>query len=252
MLNFDNDRLRTRIAELYGGNAKAVVDAWPQGFAPPDGSTVTRWIKGTPPRTVERLLGLAATLDLDPFALWRIESKWTAAVYARVLVAVRTRRWSKLHPALSFLDGFVGPTANWPPREIAPRFFGRPWAVSEFRHQATERRNYFASVRIEPKDVDSHSDRVWHFAWRDDADSALWRPYGFVRLTGNALKLYSFSGVVDQVDVVSSQRFWVETWFGEGAARFRVASLHPFSLKLECDDTPPKAVRFGFPRVENA
>jgi hypothetical protein len=246
VLTLDCGAVTARIDERFDGNLAAVSRNWPVGD-PPHRSTILRWLRQeTLPRSAHELLSFCGALDLDPFSLWGVAPATFPALCARLVKASRAGSWAGLLPALSF----VGPTPEWPPATLARDYFHRDWSIREFRHPAHERRNYFAPISIDPQAAQNGGiDRVWHFAWRDDIDHALWRPYGFVRLAGADLRLFSFNGLTDsqKVDTPGSG-FTVETWFGEGSAAFRVASLHPFGLKLaEADDTNVARVRFGFP-----
>jgi hypothetical protein len=228
----------------------AVSRAWPVG-EPPHRSTILRWLRrDTLPRSGSELLAFSGALDLDPFALWGVAPATFPALCARLVKASRTGAWGKISPALSFLSPFVGPTPAWPPEAVARDYFHRDWEIKNFRHSAREKRNYFASLAIEPDGQQGPAiDQVWHFAWRDDIDHASWRPYGLVRLTGDDLRLFSFSGLTASVKVDPSRPgFAVETWFGEGAAAFCVASLHRFRLQVcEGVNSDVPMVRFGFP-----
>jgi hypothetical protein len=248
MLEFDTDRLVSRVKHRFGGNAAAVTDCWPSDDVP-NRSTVSRWLNGTSlPQSANTLLSLAAALDLDPFTLWRAKPELFARVIARIVTAARSKRWSQLTPALSFVESFVGPTSNWPP-DFIERYFERSWSVARFQHNADSRRNFYAGMIIRsllPTNIDR--DQVWHFAWRDMIEGAIWRPYGFVRLAATDLSLYSYSGLINRC-IVPSERdsFGVETWFGEGAANFKVVSIHPFDLELSDQMPNGMSVRFGFP-----
>ena len=81
--------------------------------------------------------------------------------------------------------------------------------------------------------------QVWHFAYRDaGVRRAAWRPYGFVEVVGPTVRLFNFSGLVDGSDrPLAARSLFVETWFGEGAAEFRAASLHKFTLSVQPDPT---------------
>lgn len=250
VLTLDCDAVTARIDNQFGGNLAAVSRNWPAGD-PPHRSTILRWLRReTLPRSARELLSFCGALDLDPFALWGIAPATFPALCARLVKASRAGSWAGLLPALSFLEPFVGPTPEWPPASLARDYFHRDWSIHEFRHPAREKRNHFTPISIDPQmEEDRNIDRVWHFAWRDDVDHALWRPYGFVRLTGTDLRLFSFNGLSDSATVdTPGSDFVVETWFGEGAAAFRVASLHPFELKVNnAAHTDGSRVRFGFP-----
>jgi hypothetical protein len=250
VLTLDRGAVTARIDKRFGGNLAAVSRNWPTGD-PPHRSTIMRWLRQeTLPRTARELLSFCGALDLDPFALWGVAPATFPALCARPVKASRAGSWAGLLPALSFLEPFVGPTAEWPPASLARDYFHRDWSIHEFRHPARGKSNYFAPISIDPQAAqDGGMDRVWHFAWRDDIGHALWRPYGCVRLTGTDLRLFSFNGLTDGKEAGGpGSGFTVETWFGEGAAAFRVASLHPFGLKLaDAEDANGAGVRFGFP-----
>jgi hypothetical protein len=250
VLTLDCGAVIARIDHKLAGNVAAVSRSWPVAN-PPHRSTILRWVRReTLPRSAHELLAFSAALDLDPFALWGISPATFPALCARLVKASRAGSWADLLPALSFLAPFVGPTADWPPAEVAMEYFHRNWVTANCHHPAVERRNYFAAISIEPQGREGPGlDQVWHFAWRDDIDHALWRPYGFVRLTGMELRLFSFNGLSASATIDASRpSFTVETWFGEGAAAFRVASLHRFGLKFNgaVHEAGP-VVRFGFP-----
>lgn len=187
--------------------------------------------------------------DVDPFGLWTFRISAFDVLCARIIGVARQRRWSRLHPAPSFLDRFVGPTAQWPPVEIAEDYFGRPWRIAEFEHPARVDRNHYGHILIEsPRTCDFADPQIWHFAYRDaGVRNAAWRPYGFVQRMRAELSLFNFSGLTDRADIgVATRRFCVETWFGEGAAQFRVASLHDYRLDVTV------AANSGIPRVRFA
>ena len=246
MLEFDTERLESRIKHRFGGSAATVSDFWP-GDDAPHRSTVSRWLNGnTLPQSPDTLLALAGALDLDPLTLWKFKDENFAKLCSRIVKAARNNTWSSILPALSFIGAFVGPSPDWPPDiEV---YYGRPWTTRRFQHRADSARNFYAGVEIWPAQRDEDRDQVWHFAWRDMIDAALWRPYGFVRLRGNELALYSFSGLVHhRILPHRASHLYVETWFGEGAAEFQVVSLHPFELKRTEQVLAEMCVRFGFP-----
>ena len=73
----------------------------------------------------------------------------------------------------------------------------------------------------------------------------MWRPYGAVVGFENEVLLFSESGDRRQVQADGSPKtVAVETYFGEGPAEFRIASLHDFDLTLEAPSKEKSAVRF--------
>jgi len=250
VLKLDRQALLNRVNQKFGGSIAAVARAWPEDDQPHRG-TISRWIKGNKlPRSAHGLLSLSAVLDIDPIALLKVVAPFPRLL-ARLVETSRAGSWASLEPALSFLAPFIGPTRDWPPLEVANKYFHRSWVTRDFEHAAaTNRRNYFAAILIEPDGGRGQFDQVLHFAWRDRIDQAVWRPYGFVRLAGPNVRLFSFNGLVGTATMGTAEvpSFYVETWFGEGAAVFRVASLHGFHLTVaEAVDGSKPVVRFGFP-----
>jgi hypothetical protein len=76
--------------------------------------------------------------------------------------------------------------------------------------------------------------------------AAWWRPYGFVEIAEGIIRLFDYAGLTQTTKLDGQRRFFVETWFGEGAADFRVASLHGFTLNIVAQGGKP-SVRFGLP-----
>lgn len=252
MLDLRRELITHKVTEAFGGSPAALAASWPIDPVP-HRSTVLRWLTaGTFPRSARQFLALAGAIDVDPLSLWTFRISAFDVLCARILGVARHRRWSRLHPALSFLDRFIGPTAQWPPVEIAEDYFGRSWRIAEFEHPAHSDRNYYGHILIEPPRTHGFSDpQIWHFAYRDSGvRNAAWRPYGFVQRMGAELSLFNFSGLTDCAEIgVATRPFCVETWFGEGAARFRVASLHDYRLDIAVAANPGiPHVRFALPR----
>jgi len=251
MLALRLDLIEKCVAETFRGSIAQLAAAWPVAPAP-HRSTVLRWLKeGTLPRSAKDFLALAGALDVDPFALWSLRVESFDLLCSRILRVSRARRWSQLHLALSFLDSFIGPLAEWPPTHVAEEYYHRLWRTVEFEHPAQDRQNYYAAIGLEPGPTASFAEpQVWHFAYRDAGlRGAAWRPYGFVEVCGLDVRLFNFSGLTDASKL--SQRhcpFCVETWFGQGAAKFRITSLHDFRLTLRSrtPESLPK-VRFALP-----
>jgi hypothetical protein len=246
MLLLDRRALSEHVALRFDGNVASIANRWPTDDAP-HRSTILRWLSGqTLPRSAEQLLCFAGALDLDPFALWEFPGNRFGTLCARIIEIALRNRWQDLLPALSFVREFLGPTANWPNAAVAERYFGRPWTFEDFEHPADSRRGYFATVRIVPEQTQP-ANQLWHFAWKDHLPGAIWKPFGFVRLVGKELRLYSYNGLLDRAFLDPPTALaHVQMWFGEGAATFRVASLHGFRLQLE-DALPPDSavVRFS-------
>jgi len=88
---------------------------------------------------------------------------------------------------------------------------------------------------------------VWHFAFKAKNPAFdLWTPYGFIEWREDSLALFHYRGHNTMVNVPHrSEAFVAETWFGEGPAEFRVASLHDSELSLDRNaHSPLPCVRF--------
>ena len=166
MLDLRRELIARKVAEAFGGSVAALAASWPVDPVP-HRSTVLRWLTaGTFPKSARQFLALAGAIDVDPFSLWTFRISAFDVLCARIIGVARQRRWSRLHPALSFLDRFIGPTAQWPPVEIAEDYFGRPWCIAEFEHPAHTERNYYRPILIEsPRTHDFSDPQVWHFAY---------------------------------------------------------------------------------------
>jgi hypothetical protein len=253
MLRLDVECIRSVIDDKYAGSISRLAAALSLD-PPPDRSTVTRWLSSDGshfPRDEERILALAGALDIDPMALWTFDAGTFHVLWPKIMRAARTGKWSELLTPLSFLRHFAEPADEWPAEPIAQRFFDRGWVVHEFIHDPQKGANFYQNLTLR-----SHLHRrkypiVWHFAYRHGGamHKREWKPFGFVRREADQLTLFNDWGITDQVRcVVTNDEVGVQTWFGPGAATFRVASLHSFSLAVGKDERAGvPTVRFGFP-----
>jgi len=213
----------------------------------PDNSTLYRWIKGERlPKNADVFLRLAGLLDVDPFALIAVPTGDILAAADEVLRIVQNSFAPP--PWLQFVHGFFGRQISWPPEDLASVYFGRPWLVEEFNHDATIRTNYYATVLIrQALKLPEGRPHIFHFAYRHPSlFHARWLQYGLVRVHGTSVVLHHINGYIDQLHMSDpDQPIRVETWFGPGPALFRIASLHPFSHSLaDARVGTGKALRF--------
>lgn len=234
----DGLRLRRAIEQRVLGGIPELRARWTENAAkrgegdgePPHRATIHRWLKGQMPRTSADFLTLCGLLDLDPISLLNIPS----AALDRMVRTYVARRWDP--PALDFVDGFLGRRSEWPPTALAREYFGRTWFVQEATHTARQRTNYYATLRIALQDVAlPEGPFVYHVAFRHtDLFGKRWLQYGWVLRDNRFVQLRHVNGHADMCEVPhpdSHVRF--QTWFGPGAAVFRVASLHSFSMSVE-------------------
>lgn len=196
------------------------------------------------PSKSDALFGLAGTLDVDPVSVLDLQSDRFAELFAkeRRLLQIEEAYHSPLSPLRALY--FASPL--WPHDEVATGYYGRPWLVKEFEHEAKEHLNVYAAVYLESLTADPPYPRTYHFAYRRAGDaSRMWRPYGAVIGFKNEVLLFSESGDRQEVQTGGSpMTVTVETYFGEGPAEFRIASLHDFRLTLEVLSKGKSAVRF--------
>jgi hypothetical protein len=224
-------------------------------------STISRWRKGVLPNDPLHFLELARALDVDPFLLFDLQEAGFGQTCRQVGSLLLAGRLTSALRSLSFIQDYYRQTgAEWPPEslESSSGAFHYRWTTREFVHtgqlgSSREERNFYASVLLRGPRADARAaPQVWHFAYRDRMQGpTLWRPYGTVALVGDRLELYAFHG--EKVVADAKGPVAVETWFGEGDAHFRVASLHGFSLDV-ARTTPPghSMVRFSLPRFRVA
>ncbi|MBF2052254.1 MAG: hypothetical protein IGS03_02175 [Candidatus Sericytochromatia bacterium] len=260
-LRLRQDLIQRVIARDFEGNASAFGRSL-ELQAQPHHKTVLRWARQQQglPKSPQRLLALAQALDVDPFLLLQFDP-------ALVLQACRQASWNlswgSIHKALAILNGLLALTPEaWPPPELAEGFDGE-WYCEDFVHDPRAGRHFFQAFEVLPEHFyapEGHFEaardpQLWYLAYRDislkqDEPEPLsyWRPFGLIWTENQRLQLLQFSGLQDAAELNPDCRFAFEVFFGQGAAMFRMASLHPFELQRVSDtaaDLP--RVRFGFP-----
>lgn len=229
----------------------------------PHRKTIFRWARQQEglPKSPERMLALAQALDVDPFLLLEIDPDTMLRCCA---AASWNLTWGSVHKAMAFLNGLFSLTPDdWPPPAIAEGFDGE-WYLEDFVHDPALGRNLFRAFRLEPElfyggdgKLEAMRDpQAWYLAYRDISlqsgqpeAKSWWKPFGMLRLEHEQIHLLHFNGLVDQQRLKQPNGCFVfETFFGQGAAEFRIASLHPFEFRAatELDAALPR-VRFGFP-----
>lgn len=223
-----------------------------------DRSTLTRWRKhGKLPNDPLRFLRLAQALDMDPLLLFALEEATFSETCFRVGKLLFSGRIAAALGSLAFIEGFwQAAGAEWPPHELksSSGALAYRWHVRDLRHEGQfgpgpAGRNFYASIALDGGRVERrNAPQVWHFAYRDCLPWSLWRQYGAVALVGDTLELYAFTGLSQRVPAPGP--IAAETWFGEGDAEFRVASLHAFEADVTREPLPDRAsVRFELPRT---
>jgi len=229
-----NGPLLKELVDAAGGAAafvKAWLDEHPDDTI--DKTNVSRWIRSKAwPKESAKFLRLAALLDVDPFALLAPDGT-PSSVADRIINIVQNRRF--IPPAVGFMHDFFGRQKKWPPsltRDM-PR-----WKFHEFRHDPTRRANCYALVLLtsEPHRIEMRP-QTFHFAYRNPADfGGRWLQYGCVFRHRLKASLWHIKGQTGELLVPTlADPTPVKTWFGQGPAVFRVASLHPFDYSVTTD-----------------
>jgi hypothetical protein len=214
----------------------------------PHRKTILRWASEEDlslPKGAKRLLALAQALDVDPFMLLDID---LALLMECCRKASWNLAWGTVHKALAFLNELFRLTEeDWPPPEIAELFDGE-WYTAHLEHNPRQGRNYFQPLKIQSDLLygedgaikGPRNPQLWYLAYREVSFGAgvleprsFWRPYAIVYLYQNELVLLHLAGLLERVALPSGNtgQFVLETFFGQGAAQFRLASLHPFETE---------------------
>jgi hypothetical protein len=245
-----NGELLRDLIEAAGGIG-AVQEKW--SLSSPDGddgevpseATLYRWMKGGLPKSSEALMGLAAALDVDPFALLTVPKEEMREAIDELLELVQR---VSLPAPLSFAKGFFGRQRDWPPRVFATQHYGREWQTREFVHDPAVARNFYQSIELRGSGAGPGRVQVFHFAYRQKHLFAeRWLQYGSVVRSDGAALLWHINGHREERRLRTLDEPAVaETWFGPAAVDFRVSSLHPFALAVPAA-SPPDQPPMRFP-----
>lgn len=232
-------RLMDLVRARHGG-VTGLMDAWSGKFeSQPDRATFYEWLQADRfPSSHVNFLRLCACLDADPACLVRVEALNGGSVAD-----------SLLHKSLFMVGGrgirpidivgMFGPLKVWPSDAQILDTFGRGW----YRHEFNNPGGNAAYRRLRIRFPDQLRPRVLHFAYRAQR-ATLWRIYGFVDCEHSHARLFNYTGAADGLDGPFPDGVPVETYFGEGACSFCVASLHPFAIEPEDPDPRDRALRF--------
>lgn len=209
-----------------------------------DRATIYRWLKQGLPNRRDEIFGLAAALDVDPFAIVNVDD----GSFLRLFERERMLFLLNQHTAsrLSALWPLLRPSRHWPDQLISHDFYARDWSIFDFDHPAEDIRNVYAHISIRPeRDQSREMLSVFYIAYRRaGALDGLWRPYGIIRQRGGTAEVIAEMGYRREIALASSDQIDVETFFGPGGAHFRVASLHSFKAQVTAPSHCEQALRF--------
>ncbi len=203
-------------------------------------ATIYRWLDHGIPSRADTVFGFASILDVDPVALMDVDEEYVYSQFGRERRLYHLRRPTSTH--LAPLWSIYEVDSGWPNQALANTYYGRNWHTYDFHHDPAAISDVYAAVMLTTGDV--AAPRAYHFAYRrSGVADRTWRPYGTVVALEDDIILVSESGHFQQKPR-SGDRFSVETYFGLGAADFRIVSLHPFDLELEVPSHQTECVRF--------
>lgn len=226
-MRIENGKLKALVQERCGGVA-GLMNAWHVRYvSAPDRSTFYDWLgKERFSSSFANFLRLCACVDVDPAFLIRSEGKQNYnAADAMLRKALGDVGGRGVRPR-DVVDIF-GPIASWPASPQIIDAYGRDWLRKEFENPG--RNAFYQRLRI--SFPDKRRPRVLHFAYRVNG-SALWRVYGFVEYSSSSARLVNYFGPLKHAGDAFPDGLLIETYFGEGACSFCVASLHPFTIDL--------------------
>ena len=232
MVKLDGVLLKALVATRYHDGVTGLLRDWVALDRPPDRATVYRWLDGGFPRGQAHYLQLCKLLDVDPFCLLQPGRDDPIGTANRLIYAFQNDHW-KPRAAITFIKSFMGRQPAWPPADIAQTHFCRPWHTVDFEHKGNK--SEYAVIRLEsPRQTQAARPQVFHFAFRHHSYfGGRWLQYGLV-IRGDAdVRLVHINGHIQRYAVHEPvEPTHVETYFGDGPAIFRVASLHSFTLDV--------------------
>lgn len=237
MIEFRHSLVNDLMNRKFGTTGTAdLLRAWPEDFPPPHRTTIWRWLKGKISVPVDEVMRLAGAIDLDPVALFESTPDDYAGLCVRLMQDIGSNEVSPWSQRLEWAHDLITPSENWPPRFVPTKYYGRSrsWITHDHSHKANRLQNVYQRIIISAKLRPHREPQVWHFAFRSYGPiRRVWRPYGIVMREDGKLQLYHCRGICDQASLPSSQEYFpVETWFGNEAADFRIASLHSFDIEM--------------------
>ncbi len=226
----------SELVEHRFGGVRKLLDAWATSYSDgvPDRSTVYGWFKtGRLPRSLSWLLRLAYLLDCDPVLLIDFGCFPKASHLDAVLrSAVMDLPEFTIQKELLEL---YGPQDDWPSSPRLKSLSGQSWYICEFEHHGKQP-NTYQTLEIAPQT--KVRPLAWYFAYRP-GQSDLWRPYGMLTLEYSGVVLNNFYAPdLRQQAMENVAKVYASTWFGFSPCSFRVASVHPFALRLIERDEP--------------
>lgn len=218
------------------------------GFPPvPDRGTVYDWIaKGFRKHPTDKLaseqsnlLGLCATLDVDPLALFDFHRNGYFSRFSKIRIAIQrgAARLGALRPLFELYE----PDLDWPSDLIARTYWGRDWSSAVFDNEQQFQSHDYAAINLRFRDSPGDSPRAVHIAYRrwdarhiDD----MWRFYGTVILHDDTIDLYNEGGVHKKMARLKPETITFRTYFGGRKVEFKLASLHAFdhTIDFPCND----------------
>lgn len=209
--------------------------------------TIYAWLQNGMPTARDTMMRFFGTLGIDPVAAVELDSGKLQKQFGRLRRAFMFGGFNA--GGFRPLFELYAPSFGWPEESLALTYFDRKWTTFDFTHHAQDIKNTYVTIHVQAQDDMPVSwPRAFHIAYRrlSNADG-LWRPYGAVMTRLKEAILVHENGEVQRTPFFASNnhRIRFRTWFGPEPAEFRLASLHPFSCRIEPFNDPEVALYYA-------
>lgn len=248
-----SDLTHSLFDEKFGG-IENFADAWSktakkgsEQSSARSAKTIYKWLAKGFPKNEETFFSFFGVLGVDPFSLVDLDKSQFRKHFGvlRQAILLGGINIGGFRPLLYVLK----PSPQWPESMLVEQHYGRDWTTRDLAHEATEIRNVDVTLRIEGTgEYPVPWPRAYHIAYRrlSNADG-LWRPFGTVITRNSEAILVHENGSMKQIEMPYRSKHQVafKTFFGPSPAEFRIASLHPFEIKLDPYDDPEVLLQFA-------
>ena len=202
------------------GISRATLYRWKE--ASDDGHSIPRW---------DALVKLSIALDIDPTVLLDFEDSAPMDIMRDATLAVigNNEESNAAKDVLQEVARYMFCEGDaWPPPSLSG---ARAWHRAPFTGAGRPGKRWARLlITVPPERV---GPQLWHWAYRTNhvkPRKFFWVPYGLVTRFSGQVVLRLYNGAQQRVPC-AGESFVVETWVGDGAPDFCVASLHPFTLE---------------------
>ena len=249
----DRDLLQ-QIIDLQFGSVDGLAAAWEVLFDNDntgkvirnrDRSTIYKWLAEGFPAKSDILFGFCSLLDVDPVGIIQSDKDFIEKHFATERIGIQLHK-KDTTPLAAFRSMYLL-NPWWPNKKLAALHQRKAWHIENFLHEPGDINCEYVALQLKQNEASSSLiPRVYHFAYKQKlAIDQLWRPYGAIIAQEDKVRLIAESGDWQELPLMgATDEACVETFFGPRATRFRIVSLHPFSMKIEAPSENSDYVRF--------